>query len=382
MGEGGFILKNSVYQWIAGAATASMLVTTVAGCGATDTNNSGSNATNQTTGATSKPVTITETGSSLLYPLFNGQWIGAYQSVDKNVTLNASSTGSGKGISDAIANLAQIGASDAYLSNGQMAANPSMLNIPLAISAQQVMYNLPGMKADQHLKLSGDVLAQIYEGKISSWDDAKIASMNPGVTLPNKPITPVHRSDSSGDTFLFTQFLTDTNDAWKNGPKYSTSVSWPAVKSGIGAKGNDGIVATLSKNPYSIAYVGISWLDRATQQGIGYAALQNHDGNFELPTKENIQTAASAMMSAVPTDERISLINAPGATSYPIINFEYAIVNSQQSGDMAAALKKFLNWSIDPNGGNAANYMDPVHFLPLPSAVQPKSQAQINKIGG
>lgn len=377
-------MNNSVYKWIAGAATASMLVTTVAGCGASNTNNASSNGANQTTGAngTSAAVTINETGSSLLYPLFNGQWVAAYQSVDKNVSFNATAGGSGKGISDAIAGQAQIGASDAYLSDGQMAANPSMLNIPLAISAQQVMYNLPGMKTDQHLKLSGDVLAQIYEGKISFWDDSKIASLNQSVKLPHHQIIPVHRSDSSGDTFLFTQFLTDTNDAWKSGPKYSTSVSWPAVQSGIGAKGNDGIVAALSKNPYSISYVGISWLDRATQQGIGYAALQNHDGNFELPTTENIQAAASAQMSTVKADERVSLIDAPGATSYPIINFEYAIVNSQQSADMAAALKKFLNWAIDPNGGNAAKYMDPVHFLPLPAAVQPMSQAQISKIGG
>lgn len=373
-------MNNFVYKWVAGAATASLLVTAVVGCG-TD-NGTNTSAANTPGAASSQPVTINETGSSLLYPLFNGQWIAAYKSVDANVSFNAASTGSGKGISDAIAGQAQIGASDAYLSDGQMTANPSMLNIPLAVSAQQVMYNLPGMKTGENLKLSGDVLAQVYEGKISFWDDAKIASLNQGVKLPHQQIIPVHRSDGSGDTFLFTQFLTDTNDAWKSGPKFSTSVSWPAVKTGIGAKGNDGVVTTLAKNPYSIAYVGISWLDRAKQQGLGYAALQNHDGNFELPTKENIQAAADAMKDKVPDDERISLIYAPGANSYPIINFEYAIVNSQQDAGMATALKKFLNWSIDPNGGNSSQYMEPVHFLPLPSSVQPKSQAQINKIGG
>jgi len=378
-------MMNRATKWMTGAA-ALALVVSVAGCGATNntTNNTttgGSNNTTATTPAT--PVTINETGSSLLYPLFNAEWVQAYKTVDPNVNLIAASTGSGAGISQAIAGTVQIGASDAYMADGQMAASPSIVNIPLAISAQQIMYNLPGMNANSdHLKLTGDVLAQVYMGKIKYWDDAQITKLNPGVKLPHQQIIPVHRSDGSGDTFLFTQFMYDTNATWKSTVQFGTSVSWPSVSGGIGAKGNDGVVAAMAANKYSLGYVGISWLDKAVQQGIGYAQLQNQAGNFVLPTTENIKSAANALVDKVPADERISLIYAPGATSYPIINFEYAIVNTKQPADMATAMKKFLNWAIDPQNGNSSTYLAPVHFLPLPASVAPKSQAQINKIGG
>jgi len=371
-------------QWM-GIALAVSTVAITAGCGAAQ-NNSGNNSSTTpgaTTGNTQgSKVTLNETGSSLLYPLFTGQWILAYKAVDKNVSITGASTGSGAGISQAVAGTVQIGASDAYMPAAQMQQNPSMVNIPLAISAQQVMYNLPGMTADQHLKLSGQVLAKIYEGKITSWDDPAIASLNAGVKLPHQTIIPIHRSDSSGDSFLFSQFLSDTDSTWNKTVSYSTSPSWPAISGGIGAQGNDGVVQSLTSDKYSIGYVGISWLDKATQQGLGYAALQNKAGKFVLPTQTNIQAAADSMMSQVPDNESISLIDAPGNNSYPIINFEYAIINTKQSAAIAAAMKKFLNWSIDPNGGNNSKYLTPVHFLPLPSSIEPKSQAQINKIGG
>ncbi|MCF8563429.1 phosphate ABC transporter substrate-binding protein PstS [Alicyclobacillus tolerans] len=375
---------NRGTKWLTGMAALAMVVT-VAGCGAatnnTSSNSTGAAGTNNTTGGTSGgAVTINETGSSLLYPLFNGEWISAYQSVDPNVKIVAGSTGSGAGISQAIAGTVQIGASDAYMADAQMQQNPSIVNIPVAISAQQIMYNLPGVTG--HLKLTGNILAQIYTGKIKYWDDAQITKLNPGVKLPHQQIIPIHRSDGSGDTFLFSQFLSDTNSAWQQSPGYGTSISWPSVSGGIGAKGNEGVVADLASNKYSIGYVGISWLNKATKQGIGYAALQNKAGNFVLPTQSNIQSAASALISKVPADERISLIYAPGANSYPIINFEYTIINTKQPANMAAALKKFLNWAIDPKGGNSAQYLKPVHFLPLPASIEPKSQAQINKIGG
>lgn len=378
-------MMNRATKWMTGAA-ALALVVSVAGCGAANnTNNTtagAGNGTGNTTGSSSQSVTINETGSSLLYPLFNGQWISAYKTVDPNVNITAASTGSGTGISQAIAGTVQIGASDAYMSDAQMQANPSIVNIPLAISAQQIMYNLPGMSTSSHLKLTGNVLGQIYLGKIKYWDDPAITKLNPGVNLPHHLIIPVHRSDGSGDTFLFTQFLTDTNSTWKSQVQYGTSVSWPSVSGGIGAKGNDGVVAAMHSNPYSIGYVGISWLTNAVKEGIGYAQLQNKAGNFVLPTQANITAAASGMMDKVPADERISLIYSPGANSYPIINFEYAIINTKQSANMASALKKFLDWAISPQGGNSNQYMQPVHFLALPASVVPKSQAQINKIGG
>lgn len=368
---------GQVVKWM-GAATAAMALVSVVGCGTGADNAGNSNNTNAGTSA----VTLNETGSSLMYPLFNTQWISAYKNVDANTTLTAASTGSGTGIAQAIAGTVQIGASDAYLSDGQMAANSSMLNIPVAVSAQQIMYNLPGLGKDQHVSLSGDVLAKIYMGKITKWNDPAITALNKGVTLPNQTITPIHRSDGSGDTFLFSQFLTATNQDWANTLKYSTTISWPSVQGAIGMKGNDGVVSKLSDTPYSIGYVGISWLDRATAKGLGYASLQNKAGKFVLPTKENIQAAASAQADKVPADERLSLIYSDGDNSYPIVNFEYAIVNSKQDANTAESLKKFLKWAINPSDGNSSQYMEPVHFLPLPQSVEPKSEAQIEKIGG
>lgn len=374
-------MTNRATKWMTGAAALALMVT-VAGCGAATTNNTtGAGSTGNTTGSGSQSITINETGSSLLYPLFNGQWISAYQSVAPNVHIIAASTGSGTGISQAIAGTVQIGASDAYMSDSQMASNPTIVNIPLAISAQQIMYNLPGMSTSSHLKLTGNVLGEIYLGKIKYWDDPAIAQLNPSVKLPHHLIIPVHRTDGSGDTFLFTQFLTDTNSTWKSQVQFGTSVSWPSVSGGIGANGNQGVVASMHSNPYSIGYVGISWLDTAVKEGIGYAQLQNKAGNYVLPTQSNIEAAASQMVDKVPADERISLIYAPGANSYPIINFEYAIVNTKQPTAMASALKTFFDWAINPQQGNSAQYLKPVHFLPLPASVAPKSQAQINKIG-
>jgi phosphate transport system substrate-binding protein len=331
--------------------------------------------------AKAESISISETGSSLLYPLFNGEWIPAYTSTHPNVHITAAATGSGAGIAQAIAGTVQIGASDAYMPDAQMKSNPTMLNIPLAISAQQVMYNLPGLSTNTHLNFSGNVLADIYMGKVQYWDDAAIKKMNPHVKLPHQRIIPIHRSDSSGDTFLFTQFLTSTSSAWANSISYGTSVSWSPVEGAIGAKGNSGIVDALKHNPYSISYVGISWLSKAVQQGIGYAALKNRSGNYVLPIRRNIQAAAYVMAPQTPKDERLSMVYAPGKYSYPIVNFEYAIVNSKQpNAQMASAIREFLSWAISPNGGNKAKLLTSVNFLPLPVNLEKLSKAQINKI--
>lgn len=324
-------------------------------------------------------TTIQETGSSLLYPLFNGEWVPTYESANPDIKITAAATGSGAGISQAIAGTVQIGASDAYMADAQMQQSPSMLNIPLAISAQQIMYNLPGLKQSQHIHLNGTLLAKIYGGSIRKWNDPQIQKLNKGIKLPNHAIIPIVRSDGSGDTFLFTNYLTDSNIAWKRTIAFGTSVSWPALSTEISEKGNSGIVQGLASNPYSISYVGISYLATAKSQGIGWAALQNKVGQYVLPTNATIAAAAKGVATKTPKDERISLVNAPGKNAYPIINYEYAIVNAHQKDD-AAAVKKFLNWAVSPKGGNQMKYLAPVNFLPLPTGILKLSQAQINKI--
>ncbi len=323
---------------------------------------------------------LLETGSTLLYPLMN-LWVADYQRTHRDVQITTQGTGSGTGISQAISGVAQIGASDAYMSDAQMRQSP-MLNIPLAISAQQINYNLPGLN-NVHLNLSGPVLAGIYGGRITMWDDAQIKALNPHFAkrLPHRGIIPIHRADGSGDTFIFTQYLSKSTPWWNGGPGYGTTISWPSVSAAVGANGNPGMVQTCKATPYSIAYIGVSFLNQTNAAGLGYAALRNRAGRFVLPTAMTIGADARELENSTPADERISLIFAPGAQSYPIINYEYAIINPHQpDAATAGALKAFLKWAISKNGGQQARFLDAVHFLPLPARVIRESGAQINKI--
>lgn len=322
-------------------------------------------------------TTLLETGSTLLYPLMN-LWVADYQKDHSDVQITTQGTGSGTGISQAISGVAQIGASDAYMSDAQRTQN-HMLNIPLAISAQQINYNVPGLN-NVHLNLSGPVLAGIYAGEIQYWDDAKIKAINKqyGSKLPHNQIVPIHRAEGSGDTFIFTQYLTKSTPSWASGPGFGTAITWPSVGNAVGATGNPGMVQTCQNTQYSIAYIGVSFLTQTEKAGLGYAALQNQSGQFVLPTGPTISAAAKALDSKTPADEVLSLIFAPGADSYPIVNYEYAIVNPQQSDPgKSAELKKFLGWILDENGGQSEKYLNAVHFLPLPASILKLSKAQV-----
>jgi phosphate transport system substrate-binding protein len=329
--------------------------------------------------ASAAEVHLLETGSSLLYPEFN-LWVPAYAEHHPDVKITTQSTGSGTGIAQAISGIAQIGASDAYMSDAQMKPHPGLLNIPLVISAQMVNYNVPGLN-NRHLKLSGPVLAGIYDGHIKYWNDKAIEELNPGVKLPHHEIVPVHRTDGSGDTFIFTQYLSFSTPSWNSSVGYGTTVSWPAVQGGIGAEGNPGMVNASKGTPYSIAYIGISFKDATDQAKLGEALLKNRAGKFVLPTPKTVKAAVEATSAKTPKDERISLIFAPGDESYPIINYEYAIINSRQSSpEVAAALREFLNWCIEPSGGNAPHFTKPVGFAPLPPAIAELSKQQVAMI--
>jgi phosphate transport system substrate-binding protein len=325
-------------------------------------------------------TTLLETGSTLLYPLMN-LWVADYQKVHGDVQITTQGTGSGTGISQAISGVAQIGASDAYMSDAQRTQN-HMLNIPLAISAQQINYNVPGLN-NVHLNLSGPVLAGIYSGTIQYWDDAQIKAINKQYAgkLTHNQIVPIHRAEGSGDTFIFTQYLSKSTPSWATGPGFGTAITWPSVGNAVGATGNPGMVQTCQNTQYSIAYIGVSFLTQTEKAGLGYAALQNQAGQFVLPTGSTISAAAKALDSKTPADEVLSLIFAPGSDSYPIVNYEYAIVNPQQSDPgKAAELKKFLEWILDENGGQSEKYLNAVHFLPLPASILKLSKAQVAQI--
>ena len=342
-----------------------------------------------TLGAYSASLTVTETGSTLILPLFKA-WTAAYSKIEPDLQMQVAGTGSEAGIARAIAKQVQIGTSDAYMSDTEAMAHPQILNIPLAISAQTVVANLPELRGAT-LKLSGPVLALIYSGRIREWDAPAIAAINQGARLPHQAIVPVRRADGSGDTFVFTQFLTfSTPDQqhlslkdfnWEGRIGYGTTVSWPSVAGSLSASGNQGMVDTLARTPYSVGYLGASFQDDAEKANLQTAMLENQAGKFLLPTPATVTAAAATLTPRTPADERLTLVYAPGDNSYPLINYEYAIVSSKQSDPQAAqAISNFLLWCIGPQGGSARSFLEPVHFIPLPVSIRALSEMQIAKI--
>jgi phosphate transport system substrate-binding protein len=325
------------------------------------------------------PETITETGSTLLYPLF-GKWATAYHALHSQVTVTTAATGSGTGITSASAGKVAVGASDAFLSSGQLVQNPALLNIPLAISAQQVNYHVPGLRAGVHLKLNGSVLARMYEGTITSWDSPAIAALNPGVHLPGTRVVPLHRSDSAGDTFLFTSYLSTHDPAWNSAIGYGTAVAWPSVPGAKAEAGNSGMVAGCAATAGCVAYIGISYLSAASADGLGYAQLQNTLGQYELPTPATMSAAVARFVSATPANETISMVDGPAEGGYPIVNYEYAIVSARQPhAAVARDVRAFLDWAIT-SGNSAAFLGPPVRFQRLPGPIVTLSEQQIEKI--
>lgn len=330
------------------------------------------------TGNPTKAVSLTESGSSLVFPYLQ-ELVAPLTAAFPNITLSPSAGGSGKGIADATAGTALLGGSDAYLSPGQASASPGLLNIPIVVSAQAVNYNLPGVN---NLKLSGDVIAQMYTGKITKWNDTPIASLNPGANLPATTIVPVHRIDSSGDTFLFTSFLSATNSAWANGgPSLGTTVSWPSVPGALTASGNPGMVQTCGSTPGCIAYVGVSAEGDAQKANLGEASLQNKAGQFTTPTSDAINAAVNASLGGVMANLVANIIYADGPQSYPIVNFEYMVVKTTQpDADTAKAVRTFFAFALDPNkGATPANLMKE-GFVALPTSILPKVNTAVSKI--
>jgi phosphate transport system substrate-binding protein len=322
---------------------------------------------------------VTETGSTLLYPLFN-LWASGYNEKFSNTSIQTAGTGSGTGISDATNGTIDIGASDAYLSPANVQASPHLKNIPLAVSAQLVAYNIPGVTA--HLKLSGKLLSQIYSGTVTNWNASAIASANPGVTLPNLPIVTLHRSDSSGDTFLFSSYLSKADAAgWGAKIGFNTTVPWPNAPGALGETGNSGMVSGCKATTGCVAYIGISYLTQVLQAGLGYAALGNAKGQYVLPTATAIAAEAAGFIKKTPANGTISLIYGPISGGYPIVNYEYGIVsNDQSSSSDAKNIRSVLEWAINPKSGSATSYLSQVDFLALPTKVYAQSIKQILSI--
>lgn len=328
--------------------------------------------------------TISETGSALMYPLMN-LWVRNFSQLYPNVPINTANTGSGVGQSYAIGGNVNIGASSAYLSDAQLKQNPKILNIGLAVSAIIVNYNLPGFPLNVHLNFSGPVLAQIYNGTISNWNDPIIRKMNPGAArmnlLPDHAILPIHRSDGSGDTLHFTEYLSRSDYTWYANVGKGISVKWPSFDNAQSIIGNPGIVIECHALQFSISYVAVEALDLATSYNLGSAYLQNLDGNFVEYSPQNIEAGLNAAFTNTPNDERISLVLSPGENAYPILTYAYALVSSaQKDPNIAGVIRTFLTFSVLPQYGNSPSLLNQFYFLPLPASVRQLSLAQINQI--
>ena len=231
-----------------------------------------------------------------------------------------------------------------------------------------------------HLNFTGTILAEIYSGKITYWDDPQLEAVNPGAIqyLSHNSIHPIHRSDGSGDSLLFTEFLSKTNPAWNATVGKSTSVNWPT---GIGVKGNVGMEQGCQNVNYSIGYASISYLSGAVNGGLGYASIQNEAGNYANISAAPIESDLNGFASQIPANERISVIDGPGSLSYPLVNFEYALVlKNQTNSSLALVIKTFLQWAIDPNQGSSLYYLAPLNLIALPPNLLQLSINQIEEI--
>ncbi len=314
---------------------------------------------------------VTGAGSSFAYPIYS-KWAYEYAQ-QKGTKVNYQSVGSGAGIRQFSDGIVDFGGTDAPMSDEELAKAKcqAVLQLPTVLGAVAVIYNLPSLQ--QPLKLTGDVLAGIYMGRITKWNDAQIAQLNPGVSLPSDDILVVHRSDGSGTTFIFTDYLTAVSAAWKSGPGKGKDVGWPV---GLGGKGNEGVAGQVKQVPGAIGYVELAY---ATQNDLPFAVLKNQAGSFVAPSLEGATAAAAGVAGTLPqdTDFRISVVNAPGADAYPISSFTWMLVcKSQPDTPEGHGLIDFVRWGIN----DGQQYAKDLQYAPLPQQLQTMINARLDGV--
>jgi len=312
-----------------------------------------------------------------MFPLVS-QWQTGYTSQYPGIKVSTASTNSGTGVTDAAQGLVNVGTTDNPLSASQTAQYPTLENIPLGVDALEIIYNLPTLTAP--LNLNGTVLAQIYDGKITAWNDSAIAQLNPGVTLPSTKIVTIHRADSSGSTVLLAQYLNAQDSAGWPSSLVSSTPTWPSVPGSLAETGSGAMVTGAGSTPGSIAYVGVSYAAKITAAKLSVAAVLNGAGKYTTATPAAL-TAAVNSFPAVPASGSEDLINTKAAAGYPISGFEYAVVNTTQSSTTQAdLLQNFLYWAL--TSGSSSTYLGKVGFVPLPKATFDVAVSLITKISG
>ena len=315
------------------------------------------------------PMMINGAGATFPYPLYS-KWFFEYSNANPGVRFNYQSIGSGGGIKQITAGTVDFGATDAPMTEEEMKALPgAILHIPTAIGAVVIVYNLDGVESG--LKLTPDILAGIYLGKITRWNDPKIAELNKTVTLPNADIVVSHRSDGSGTTDIFTNYLTTVNTEWRAKVGHGKSVNWPV---GLGGKGNEGVAGVVKQTPGAIGYVELAY---AKQNKMKVASLRNKEGNFVVPTLEATSAAAASAAKSIPDDFRVSLVDAPGKESWPIAGLTWLLVyKDQKDAAKGKALVQFLKWAVS-DGQNMEAALD---YASLPRALSEKVDKALRQI--
>jgi len=311
---------------------------------------------------------INGAGATFPYPMYS-KWFDAYTKVDPEVRFNYQSIGSGGGIKQISSRTVDFGASDGPMTDEQLKQAPGELfHIPTVLGADVATYNLPG---SPKLKFTPDVLADIFLGKITKWNDARITAVNPGVTLPSTPIVVVHRSDGSGTTYIWVDYLSKVSPEWQQKVGKGTSVNWPV---GLGGKGNEGVAGQVKNTPGAIGYVELAY---AVQNKLPVGVVRNAAGKFVEPTIESTTAAAAAAAKNMPADFRVSLTNPDGNDAYPIASFTWLLVYKEQPNEMKGrAIVKFLWWMSHEGQKMAPDLL----YAPLPAPVVKQIEARIKEI--
>lgn len=307
---------------------------------------------------------INGAGATFPYPLYS-KWFAEYNRLHPDVRFNYQAIGSGAGIQQITKGTVDFGASDAPMTDAQLAAAPDVVHVPTVMGAVVVTYNAPIAT----LKLTPEVLADVFLGTITRWNDPKLQAVNPGVKLPDQAIAVVHRSDGSGTTNIFTDYLSKVSPEWKQRVGASTSVKWPT---GLGGKGNDGVTAIVKQMPGAVGYVELAY---ANENKLPTAELRNRDGVFLKPTMHGTSIAAAGV--AMPADFRVSITDASGKDAWPIASFTYVLVpRDQKDPAKAQAIVSFLWWAVHEGQKDA----EPLQYAPLPKAVVEKVDATLRSL--
>ena len=313
-------------------------------------------------------TTLNGAGATFPYPMYS-KWFSEYHNAHPEIQINYQSIGSGGGIRQVLAGTVDFGASDGPMTDEQLSQSKvKILHIPTVLGAVVPAYNVPGVTGE--VKFTPEVIAGIFLGKITNWNDKAIAAANKDVKFPDQPIIVVHRSDGSGTTYIFTDYLSKISSEWANGPGKGTSIKWPV---GLGGKGNEGVAGVVRQMQGALGYVELIY---AVQNKIPYGSVKNASGSFVKASLESVTAAASSMKS-MPADFRVSITNAPGKDAYPISSFTWLLIPSQsKDASKGKIIADFLNWMVDDGQKMTAA----LTYAPLPESVAQKVKAEIKQV--